>query len=34
MGVEMAYAAGCFTDSMADGLLGLSFGGNNRGIFP
>ena len=34
MGVETAYAAGCFPDSVADGILGLSFGENNRGIFP
>ena len=34
MGVETAYVAGCFTDSMADGILGLGFGVNNRGIFP
>ena len=34
MGVEMAYAAGCFLASMADGLLGLSFGKNNQGMFP
>ena len=33
MGVEMAYAAGCFPDSMGDGILGLSFGKNNRGIY-
>lgn len=32
MGVEMAYAAGCFPDSLADGILGLSFGETNRGI--
>lgn len=34
MGVETAYAAGCFPESMADGILGLSFRENNRGIFP
>ena len=34
MGVEMSYAAGCFLDSMADGLLGLSFGRNNQGFLP
>ena len=33
MGVEMAYAAGCFPDSMGDGILGLSIGKNNRGIY-
>ncbi|KAK0513832.1 hypothetical protein JMJ35_003554 [Cladonia borealis] len=33
MGVEVAYAAGCFPDSVADGILGLSFGENNR-AFP
>ena len=33
MGVEVAYAAGCFLDSVADGILGLSFGENNRGIY-
>ena len=33
MGVEMAHSAGCFPDSVADGILGLSFGENNRGIY-
>ena len=33
MGVEMANVAGSLSSSMPDGILGLSFGGNNRGIF-
>ncbi len=33
MGVEMADVAGCISNYTPDGILGLSFGENNQGIF-